>query len=256
MPHLIGDKRQRRSIITDGSLVKELNEKFAREEEPKEPVEKEEVDFIPSSDIQSPEKHIILEGTSEYPTLLVAMQRSYKGLKWQAAHDALRQDGTFMMYTKPYADFLKLLESGNAYDGNGNKIDSSKLTSILDDITKVQSPWRAEWLDSKFSKKDKTTQVTYHKINQDGRLTKVTEDVEGLLKNRIPGISLEDWVNRSTKHGLPSADVKSGKLYYWAPTDGRVAGFGSNSGGAYLLCVGDPVGSIGSLGVRAARVKT
>ena len=48
-------------------------------------------------------------------------------------------------------DFLALLFSGKAEDGNRKRVKSSELAQIADEITKPRSPWRAEWFEDYFS---------------------------------------------------------------------------------------------------------
>ena len=80
-------------------------------------------------------------------------------------------------------------------------------------------------------------------------------DKNTLMKDKTPGISLENWLETSTKQGFPSRKVKSGDLYYWSSRsdNNSVARFYAYSGGAGLVCGRFPSGRNADLGVRAVR---
>ena len=204
---------------------------------------------------QSLGNYLILEGRAhgsyEYPDTLIAKKRSMQSKKWQEAQDALKAEGKFMPTIRQYADFLNLLKSGNAYDGKGHAIAKSELDSILDEILELRNPYRAEHLDASFSKQGEQFYITYHKFNSAGKLEQVTEPLqERLMQDKIPGINLEDWLKKANEQGLPSPKAKQGRLYYWCPREGRVAGFDASSNGANLDCDWDPQTSNSALGVR------
>ncbi|MBI2507429.1 hypothetical protein HYV89_00575 [Candidatus Woesearchaeota archaeon] len=211
--------------------------------------------------IQNGNEYLILpgrkHGSYEYPDLLVSAKRSHNGEKWNQAHESLKQENSFMLTLRQYVDFLNLLKSGKAYDGNGKGIDKTRLDGILDDIATVRSPWRAEWLDAKFSSKGivkKSYSIAYHKITLNGDLEEVTEPLDDCLLSDKQ-INLEDWLRKATPHGLPAPDTSNGSLYYWPPANRKVARFWSYSGWAGLVCGRDPGGSDSSLGVRAAKIR-
>ena len=177
--------------------------------------------------------------------LLVAKQRTHLGESWDKARNSLKQEGSFMMNLYEFAEFLRYLKT------NPNQENST----IYEDITAVRNPYRAEWLDAKFSENVGKMFVDYDKsIN--GKRESLHETLKGYLdKNRTPGIDLEKWIDNHTIQGFPRERIKKGDLYYWAPVDGRVARFGAYSDGADLSCDGGPTGSYSRLGVRAAREK-
>lgn len=156
---------------------------------------------------------------------------------------------------RQYADFLKLLKSGKAYDGNGKKIDSKVLEKIFNDITQVKAPWRAEWIDGDFKYKDNKLYLAQsHVLDCSGNLiAQYTKPLdECLMEDRTPGINLEQWVENPTRQGLPKKNIKNGNHYYWCPNkdNNSVAGFYADSGGAYLDCSRDPTNTNSVLGVR------
>ena len=162
----------------------------------------------------------------------------------------------FMTTPSYFVEKLKLLNSGKAFDGAGRNLSSSKANQALNDITELRNPWRAEWLNHKYSQKDSGIFVTYTKF-VNGKLELVTEhlDEDTLMEDKTPGISLDDWVNNPTSQGLPRKDVKKGSLYFWKPRENSVAGFGAGAGWVGLYCFWDHAGSYSALGVRLIREK-
>lgn len=154
--------------------------------------------------------------------------------------------------------FLNLLYQGmqgkiEVYTEKGERLKEEYLQKIFEDITKVQSPWRAEWLDCFFEQREDLF-VKYH-VFEDGKVVQKSEklDKNTLMQDKTPGISLEGWLENPTQEGLPPKKIKEGSLFYWAPVNNRVAGFGAYSGGAGLGCDGDPSVRGSDLGVRAAK---
>ena len=260
-------------------------ERYSRGSKHNEEKELPSSKVITPATIPNPESYIILEGqkhgTYSYPDMLVSMDKSYFNQDWYSAQRTVHQNNECMLTPRQFVDFLNLLKSDRAYNGEGKPLPGSKLNSLLDEIIIVRSHWsaewlarnywRVEWLDACFSAQGETTKVTYHTIRGDGILEQVTEPLEDCLMNdKTPGIDLDDWLKKATYQGFPdkktgsgSPDKKtgSGSLYYWYPRDERVAGFGASSVGAGLGCdgdprnSGDPQNSYSTLGVRRARVK-
>ena len=223
--------------------------------------------FVPTPvNINNPHDYIILPGATHgnysYPEMLVSMERTHNGKNWNDAYAALINEGASMLSIRQFADFLSLLKSGNAFDGNALSIDKVKLDSILDEIYTVRSPWRSEWLDAKFTVTDKTfgifggkTFINYdHKLINGQLVAQRNEELEECLMGDKQ-IDISDWLVNATSQGLPSKNVNDGNLYYWKPKNGTVAWFWAGSDWAGLICDGDPSGSRESLGVRLARAK-
>lgn len=205
-------------------------------------------------------------GNYYYGDTLVSMSREHLGKNWNESWDLLKSDGAYMLTIRQFADFLRLLSSGHAFDGNGNRVQPSRLNELYKDITEVRDPWRSEWLDARFVKKQvgksfgvipkNELQIAYHVPNAQGVLTEVQEPLEPYLdSNKTPGIDLDHWKTTGTNQGLPLKGNRDGELYYWQPIDGRVAGFDADSGGAYLDCSRGPSVRDAGLGVRPARAK-
>ena len=161
-----------------------------------------------------------------------------------------------MLTIRQFADFLNMLRSGQAYDGSGKISPKQELDQILDEILTVRVPWRAEWLDAKFTPSGEKYNITYHEINPDRTLEQVTKPLEDcLMEDKTQGIDLNHWLQHANTQGLPPSSTPQGALYYWHPVADRVAMFGADSCWVDLLCSGYPRSSDAVLGVRVARVK-
>lgn len=219
----------------------------------------------PTTSINDPQNYIVLpartHGTYSYAGTLVAMDKTHHNKNWSDSHTLLADEGSYMPTIRQFVDFITLLKSGNAFDGRGNIVPKPKLDDILDDILTVKSPWRSEWLDAQFESHGGVIGIgskmcmNYEHRVVNGVLTPQHPRKElnnYLTSNKTPGIDLDTWLANANEYGLP-ANISSGDLYYWAPTNGRVAGFVAYSGWAGLGCDGDPADCDGGLGVRACR---
>ena len=226
--------------------------------------------------------YLILEGKQYegigYPNLLVAKNRlsmaqeiasSITGLGLNLSNNDLGYIGNInfdeaekvlkelrhgMLNPRQFVDFLNLLKSGKAYDGAGKKVSKKELKSICQDIIALRDPWRAEWLGARFDQSPTGIIMTYNASPSGGSVTKDISQIT-LMKNKLPGISLEGWLDDANVHGLPKPNVGEGKLYYWMPIDGAVARFVAFSDGSYLYCYSDSSYRLSRLGVRVAREK-
>jgi len=203
--------------------------------------------------------HILLEATSHYQDTLISTTNTLHGKNWYQAHEELHKQGQHMPTLRQFVDFLKLLKSGKAFDGKGDKISSNNLEQIFKEIIEVRLPWRSEWLDAGFKVINGVLHINYDHQTIDGQLQPQTsESLQSYLEqSKKPGISLDDWLNNATHQGLPSTNIPKGRLWYWAPMRDNKSGvrFGAGSGGAILVCYGGPRGSSSSLGVRPCAKK-
>lgn len=165
--------------------------------------------------------------------LWVSKERERYGLSWEKTQEKLKEQGYQMLTIPEFIEFLKFTRKN--------------YPEIYEDITVVRSPWRAEWLDA-FFKEEKGVMYIYTRNTQ-----KKEKLIPCLMKNKTPGIDLNDWLNNPTKQGLPKSNVKEGKLYYWCPENGTVARFLADSGRASLNCGRNPQSSDSALGVRPAK---
>jgi len=157
-------------------------------------------------------------------------------------------------------DFGRLLSDGmqekiKVYDVSGKQLEPKYLKQIFDDIFKIQSPWRAEYIDADFKIQKEDLIINYH-IFENGKIVQKSEvlDKNTLMKNKTPGISLENWLcDKNTSQGLPTNKTKSGDLYYWAPMkdNNSVARFDAYNDRTFLNCSRYPSNRNAILGVRS-----
>ena len=168
--------------------------------------------------------------------LYVAKEKVLHNKDWNNTHKALQKQNQRMLTIPQFVSFINYLR--NDYQ------DRKEAESILDEILTVRSPWRSEWLDAYFEKRNDGLYVlTDNRTNSEKLESYLTED-------KTPGIDLDSWLDNPTKQGLPDKNIPKGKLYYWSPVNGRVAGFGAGSDRAVLYCYRDPQDSYSDLGVR------
>ena len=153
-------------------------------------------------------------------------------------------------------EVFRMLLSGKAFDGNGRKVDSSELRSILDEKIGVRNPIRAEWYEDSFKSQDGGIVLMRDYVLQNGVLVPgyVAPLQAYLTKSQTPGIDLKSWVRNPNTQGWPRADVKRGETYYWPPTVGYVAGLCAGSDWADLDGDWGPLYANSWLGVRHLRV--
>ena len=200
--------------------------------------------------------YLILEATSQYPDTLVSTTTTHHNNNWNKTHELLQANNQHMPTIKQFADFLKLLKSGKAFNQQGRQISSQTLEQIFNEITEVRSPWRAEWLDADFKVINDTLHINYN-YNEQSQPSNSEPLQPYLQQDKTPGIDLEHWINNPTSQGLPKPNTQDGNLWYWQPLNDNnsVARFDASSGGADLGCGGDPWDSGSSLGVRLCAKK-
>jgi len=180
--------------------------------------------------------------------------RDYIGnMHWEEALKLNLGLGGRTLNPRQFADFLLLLKSGNAVDGTGRKVPETKLTEILDEITTVRSPYRAEWLDADFKYIDSTNKLwihSAHSLDQNNNLNPGNMDVlENCLMTKGNRINLATMNNQ----GMPTE--QGNDFLYWCPDKDNksVAWFGADSDSAGLYCSRNPTDVYSSLGVRHVR---
>lgn len=213
------------------------------------------------SDIPNLDKYIILpehkHNDYAYPDLLVPIGRTHLGESWNQAHNSLKQENSLMLTIRQFIDFLSLLKSGNAYDGNGKKIDPRILAQIFNDIKRSKNSCRTECLDSKFTVElEYQWYITYHKINPGHIIQEVTEPLENhLIGSRF--LMKSNYVDlfSANKQGLPTKKTMNKNFHYLPPENGSVAVFITSWDYSGLSCRKDPDSIHNGVGVRAVKIK-
>src|SRR3989344_6154432 len=203
------------------------------------------------------EQFIILEGRAHgsysYSDLLVSIDKYLFNKNSYEQHEALHEINSFMLHPRQFVDFLNLIRTGKAYDGNGKRISTERLDSILGEIINIRDPLRAENLDAYFDVKNRAMNIMYYKLNADGKFEKVREPLQDcLMKDKC--INLQDYIKNANEQGFPNKNIKKGDLFYGYPILDAVARFNAYSDWAYLYCDRNPSDSYSSLGVRVAKI--
>ncbi len=175
----------------------------------------------------------------------IAKERMLYGETWAETQFKLQSKKLRMPTIHEFKEFLKYLK--NDYPNR------AEADSILDDILTIRGPWRAEWPDARFEEKNGILHISYgHKVQGTQLVAQCSMPLEAcLMKDKTPGIDLEDWLNNSTSQGLPKQDIKNGTLYYWSPRENNVARFIADMTWAYIDCDRKQEDTYGSLGVFA-----
>ena len=208
------------------------------------------------SRIASPESYVILPGKVHggysYPELLVSVDRKYNGNNWFKAHEKLHKDDSFMLTPRQFVDFLELLMLGKVYDGAGGKIDSSRVSQLLEDITTKRDPYRAEWLDADFKVVGGKLMMNYNHRTISGKL--VPQNIEQLESCLMEDCYVD--LSSANRQGFPTRKSSNQEFYFWHPLsdNNSVARFWADSGRVYLSCSWFPQVSDSGLGVRVAKI--
>lgn len=183
--------------------------------------------------------------------LYVEKQKSLLNKDWIACHKKLQKINQRMLIIPEFIEFLKYLIL------NPN---NKEYQTIYSSITQRRGRWEGEWLDADFKFKDKKLYINYNHLldSKENLIPKNSEllDSNTLMKNKIPGIDLEDYIiNNHTKQGLPNKNVKPGFFYYYHPNKDNisVARFGAGHDWIALNCGRYKLGSYPGLGVHACK---
>lgn len=205
-------------------------------------------------DKQSLASYIILDGESygeyKYPDLLVNMLVGDYGKTWEESHKVLHTKDSLMINPIQFWDFRDLIKSGKVYDGNGSKVPRAVLKAINDEIFKVRTPLRAEWLNAKFRLIDEKWQMSYDNRIINGKLKSlVSEPLEDCLMQ-------DGYINLRSinRQGMPTRQAKKSEICYMPPLDGAVARFVAYSAGADFDCSKSHLSAGSGCGVRRVKI--
>jgi len=238
--NIIGNQ-YRKGIGYDPKLIERLN----KETKGKEP--EADADVTPVAGIENIGKWIILNEQS-----LISTDKYYHNHNWHDMHRLLQSGNQFMPTLLESNQFDKLVYNGinekhsKVHYADETLVPLDELKKIFNGRYEVRSSWRGEYLDARFEQREDGLYILSNNIIQlDGSLKPQNEEIleDTLMENRIPGINLEEWIRNPNKHGLPKPDISSGSLYYWCPTDERVAGLCADTDGANLDCYRNPSNS-------------
>ena len=170
--------------------------------------------------------------------LYFSKQRTHDKETWNKAWEALANEKVLIPNIGERALRMPTIEEFRKALIYFKNSPNSEHKKFYNEITEVRNLYRANWLDAFFEQRDDGMYI----------LTKNKAHAEKLqsclMEDKTPGINLEKWLegNNATSQGLPKKDIEEDKkgLWYWAPVDGRVAGFVAGSGGASLYCDGVP----------------
>jgi len=180
--------------------------------------------------------------------LYVAKQKTLFNNNWFDAHKGLSQLGLKMLTIREFLDFLELLKQGNVKNGLGNLVSATEVRAIYDDITKQESPYRAEWLDADFKVQSNQLYMNYnHTVSSGNLIPNKTEKLESCL--------MEDCkidLSSCNRQGLPTREGNDISYFYPRDDNNSVARFRANSVWVYLNCNGGPQFSDSALGVRGS----
>lgn len=214
--------------------------------------------------------------------LHVARERTLYLSNWIEAHQKLQKNGERMLTLPEFREVLKYSKTNEP--------------AVYRDITALSNDFNSEMLDTQFRFKDGITYVNSHHIYKNGELIPQNHEVvdkSALMESRnihtsfgelyknnklVPGIrsseiakimsnhethgiSLEDWIESSTKQGLPNKNIGPGRLHYFPPSEHPIDNFGDLSTvgfyatpeNIHLSCDDNSLQHLFQCGVRAAR---
>ncbi|MBS3053216.1 MAG: hypothetical protein J4469_01825 [Candidatus Aenigmarchaeota archaeon] len=202
----------------------------------------------------------------EYPDLLVPMDKDYYGANWKQAHESLSRNNELMLTPRQFFDFIELLKSGTAYDGEGGKLDQESTDEVLGKIFNSGKDFEGEWLDAEFSidrvniydtSQDRLRMACQHEIYPIGLYARKIYPVSrDRLKRLIPLYGEAIDLSTLDSIGLPTRT--SNDVNFIGPCGGPrkprpVAGFLSLDS-THLYCCGvGPDEAYPYIGVRRAK---
>lgn len=185
--------------------------------------------------------YIILEGRvhqgnritekQSYNDMLVSIYPYRRNYTYPESVNVLEKEQAYGLRLRQFVDFLKLLRTGKAYNGEGKIIPEYRINKIYSKITNGKKR-HTEWIIGNFENKksngerdDSSTLSLISKDyvrnehieipNQIGFYVGMNTDIE-IFKGKF--IDMDDWINRADWLGFPPRDVKEGLTAYLPPT--------------------------------------
>lgn len=157
-------------------------------------------------------------------------------------------------------EFLKLVVKGKSVvsdviDGAGKIVAPDALEKVYKSMVISGPSWRAEWLSDSYSRGVMGLNVSTFVPDGDQlkreKMNLGMKYLRGLIKGK--GIDFDNWLKRSTKHGLPDIFTTLGSFSYASPKKNCAATIHSDNF-AGLVCCRPPSMRADHIGVREVRV--
>lgn len=188
-------------------------------------------------------------------------------LNWYEQIPLAESLGCTRIDNKQALDFHNLLANGlegkaKVLDGLNQELSKDEIQDILDKLKKRESPWRSEYLGTRFEIiGDKVIIYSGHYSEANLPLQEriKPENIKARYKKEIPknGIIMQDGrtkFNNFNEQGLCTKLEESDEVCSWCPGNNAVARLSAVSGGFDLDCAGDPLGSFPGVGMRLAKI--
>src|SRR3989344_3269793 len=133
--------------------------------------------------------------------LWFAKERTHLSKDFDETHEALKKESSEMPTIEEFRLTLKYMRDSKEREHN----------VLYKEITQIKPTWRGNRLDALFEQRPDGIYLLTKNRTKEEKL----EDC--LMQNKVPGISLDDWIDGKnvTSQGFPSSNVKSGNLNYW-----------------------------------------
>ncbi|MFA5084555.1 MAG: hypothetical protein WC475_04235 [Candidatus Paceibacterota bacterium] len=161
-------------------------------------------------------------------------EKQFNNYDWHQAHEKLQKQGLRMPTIEEFRQFLSYLKYNP----------SAENSAIYRSIAKIRSLSSSEWLDAYFEKQGNELYI----LTQNKRKIEKLDDC--LMKNKAPGIDIDEWLMDATRQGFPKPDIKIGDLHHLSQLNNSVARFYADSDCVGLYCNMGSVYFSPNLGVR------
>ena len=191
-----------------------------------------------------------------------SLYREFVGrVKWDQAMKLNLLMGNRSLIPIEAVNFWYLLNEGAKGNiavrtNDGEKLKRKYLREIKDDMVKIQSPGRGEWLDANFEKNENGFYLNSNHILQNNKL--VPKYSELVMKNTLKKnkkISLESLFRTKNIQGFPTRKTKKGNVHYFPSSEDEnsVGKLGVGIGwSSFIDFLGAPSIANSVIGIRAA----